>query len=258
MTALRLTVRELEAICRDLDPEGLRRMLTLLEGDERKTARALRRRLMRALMAEEERREAYLKREALVRQLAEEGYGKVAGVDEAGRGPLAGPLVAAAVILPPDSEFPELDDSKRLSEESREELYRAITTAAVAWSVSCVNARVIDRVNVHNAALLAMQRAVARLRPVPDFVLVDGPFAPDFGVPARAIVGGDRLCNPIAAASIIAKVVRDRLMQRLDRRYPGYGFARHKGYPTAEHKAALRRLGPCPLHRLSFKGCALS
>jgi ribonuclease HII len=176
----------------------------------------------------------------------------IAGVDEAGRGPLAGPVFAAAVILDPARPIPGLDDSKRLSQKRREALESAIQERSLAWSVAWASAAEIDAINILQASLLAMTRAVAALDPQPARVLVDGNRAPDFGCPAEAIIGGDGLIPAIGAASILAKVARDRLMCGLDGTYPGYGFAIHKGYPTAAHQAALLRLGPCPEHRRSF------
>ena len=176
----------------------------------------------------------------------------IAGVDEAGRGPLAGPVAAAAVILHPGRPIAGLDDSKRLTPARREALEPEIQGRALAWSVAFASAQEIDRINILQASLLAMRRAVAALDPRPLEVLVDGNRTTEFGCAARAIVGGDGLVPAIAAASILAKVARDRLMARLEHDYPGYGFAGHKGYPTAAHREALVRLGPCPEHRLSF------
>lgn len=176
----------------------------------------------------------------------------IAGVDEAGRGPLAGPVCAAAVILDPARPIPGLDDSKRLSQKRREALESAIQAQSLAWSVAWASAAEIDAINILQASLLAMTRAVAALDPRPGRVLVDGNRTLDCGCPAEAIIGGDGLVPAIGAASILAKVARDRLMRGLDETYPGYGFAIHKGYPTAAHREALRRLGPCPEHRRSF------
>jgi ribonuclease HII len=176
----------------------------------------------------------------------------IAGVDEAGRGPLAGPVCAAAVILDPARPIPGLGDSKQLSPKRREALELAIQSRSLAWSVAWASAAEIDAINILQASLLAMARAVAALERRPDRVLVDGNRAPDCGCPVQTIIGGDALVPAIGAASILAKVARDRLMCRLDLDFPGYGFAAHKGYPTAVHRAALRRLGPCPEHRRSF------
>jgi ribonuclease HII len=174
------------------------------------------------------------------------------GVDEAGRGALAGPVVAGAVIMPAGSDIPGVDDSKKLTPRARQRLAGIIRGQALAWSVGSVGPRTIDRVNILNAALAAMARAIRRLSPRPELALVDGPHAPAIDVPCRPVVGGDRLSFSIACASILAKVHRDGLMVRLGQRYPGYGFGQHKGYPTTAHRRALRELGPSSVHRLSF------
>lgn len=176
----------------------------------------------------------------------------VCGVDEAGRGPLAGPVVAAAVILEPGRPIAGLADSKVLSEARREALFDDIRGKALAWAVGRAEVAEIDALNILQASLLAMQRAVAGLPRAPSQALVDGNRLPELGCPARALVGGDA-CEPcISAASIVAKVTRDREMVALDAVYPGYGLARHKGYPTQAHLAALEALGVTPIHRRSF------
>jgi len=172
------------------------------------------------------------------------------GVDEAGRGPLAGPVVAAAVVLGPP--IAGLADSKQLGAATRERLAAAIRERARAWAVASASVEEIDRLNIRGATLLAMARAVAALAVVPTLVLVDGDALPVLAVPARVVVGGDATVAEISAASILAKVHRDALLVELDGRFPGYGFARHKGYPTRAHVAALRELGPCSEHRRSF------
>lgn len=186
----------------------------------------------------------------------EAGRKVICGVDEAGRGPLAGPVCAAAVVLPRDldleSALPGLDDSKRLTDKKRRELDKAICSVASAWSIALSSEQEIDEINILQATFLAMRRAVEGLAVQPDFILVDGNRAPDFGIPAQTIVGGDGLSASIAAASILAKVYRDDWMIRMDGQYPQYGFAVHKGYGTRRHYAALEELGPCPLHRRSF------
>jgi ribonuclease HII len=181
-----------------------------------------------------------------------EGWVRVAGVDEAGRGPLAGPVVAAAAILPREAELPGVLDSKCLDAAAREALYEVIRDRAIAWAVAVVDVEEIDRVNILRATHAAMSRALAQIEPLPCGALVDGMPVTGLPCPHRAIVDGDALSVSIAAASILAKVTRDRLMVDLDERYPGYGFARHKGYCTPAHFAALRRLGPSPIHRRSF------
>ena len=175
-----------------------------------------------------------------------------AGVDEAGRGPLAGPVSAAAVILDPGRRIVGLDDSKKLTPARRNALDLEIREHALAWSIAWASVEEIDRLNILQASMLAMQRAVAALQVRPTRVLVDGNRCPDVGCEVEAIVGGDGLVSSIGAASILAKVARDRLMCELDLAFPGYGFAGHKGYPTRAHIEALRRLGPCPEHRRSF------
>lgn len=186
------------------------------------------------------------------RELHAQGFGKIAGVDEAGRGPLAGPVVAAAVMLPVGCRLPGLADSKLLTAGERERLFGLIQERSVAAEVGLVDARTVDCLNVLKAAQLAMREAIGKLEPRPDLVLVDGRALPALSLAQRAIVGGDRLCGCIAAASVVAKVVRDRLMAELDEQYPDYGFRRHKGYATRDHLACLRQLGPCPEHRRSF------
>lgn len=186
-----------------------------------------------------------------------DGFHCVAGVDEAGRGPLAGPVVAAAVIFVGEPPVEGIDDSKKLTEGTREELYEALVqSGAICWSIGLIDARVIDRINILQATRRAMELALRRLKPTPDLALVDGlPFR-RFAFKHRAIVGGDGISLSIAAASIIAKVTRDRLMRRLHRRFKGYGFDTNKGYGTPAHLDALRRLGPCPIHRRTFSPMA--
>ncbi len=187
-------------------------------------------------------------------QFKQNGVRILCGTDEAGRGPLAGPVVAAACILP-DGFLPDgLDDSKKLTERRREKLYDIITENAIAWCAAYATPEEIDEHNILEASLLAMRRAIDGLSVKPDFVLVDGNVNRGFQLPAKAIVGGDALSPSIAAASIIAKVTRDRLCADYETLYPQYGFAKHKGYPTPAHKLAVYEHGPCPIHRRSFLG----
>ena len=176
----------------------------------------------------------------------------LAGVDEVGRGPLAGPVVAAAVRLDPACDWSSLRDSKRLAARRREALAGLIRERALGWSIAEASVEEIDRLNIRRASLLAMQRAVAGLRPAPAGVLVDGRDVPELECPATAVVGGDGRIAAIAAAAIIAKVYRDRCIRDLHARYPDYGFDRHMGYPTALHRQRLACHGPCPAHRRSF------
>jgi ribonuclease HII len=180
-----------------------------------------------------------------------QGYRRVAGLDEAGRGCLFGPVCAAAVILAPGRRIKGLADSKTLAPETRERLAGEIRAGAEAWAVGWASADEIDRVNIREASRLAMKRAAEALNPPPDYLLADA-LTVDLALPQQALIKGDARVEAIAAASILAKTARDALMLELDRRYPGYGLARHKGYPTAEHLEALARLGPSPLHRRSF------
>jgi ribonuclease HII len=182
------------------------------------------------------------------------GIARIAGVDEAGRGPLAGPVVAAAVVLPPGTRIAGVDDSKRLAPEERERLFEVIRAQAAAVGVAVVDHLTIDRINILEATRLAMGQALAALEVEPELVLTDYVTVPGLRCPQRNLVDGDRRSASVAAASIIAKVTRDRIMQEADREYPGYGFGRHKGYPTPEHRLALELHGPCALHRRTFAG----
>ena len=180
------------------------------------------------------------------------GKGLIAGIDEVGRGPLFGPVAAAAVILDPETEILYLNDSKKLSESRREALYDEIMEKAVAVGLAMVSAERIDEINILQATYEAMRAAVSKLSPQPDFLLVDAVTIPRLSIPQCPIIKGDAKSRSIAAASIIAKVSRDRLLQQYDALYPGYGLAKNKGYGTAEHIKALKELGPTPLHRRSF------
>ena len=181
-------------------------------------------------------------------------YTRVAGVDEAGRGPLAGPVVAAAVILPAGQIIKGVNDSKKLSPELRERLFADIMAQAVSVGIGMGSPELIDRINILQATRHAMLSAVSELSPQPDFILIDGISTIESPIPQKTVKKGDSLSLSIAAASIIAKVTRDRLMRELDREYPGYGFSGHKGYGSALHLEAIRRLGPSPIHRTTFGG----
>ena len=177
---------------------------------------------------------------------------RVAGVDEAGRGPLAGPVVAAAVVFVDGETIPGIGDSKRLTASRRSRLSLRIRGTAVDWAIGAATAREVDRLNIHNATLLAMRRAVLGLRERIDYVYIDGKFYPDIPNPGESVIRGDQNIPVVSAASILAKVSRDRQMVWLDRIYPQYGFSRHKGYPTRFHRSALETLGPTPEHRMSY------
>jgi len=187
-------------------------------------------------------------------QVRDKGFQDICGVDEVGRGPLAGPVVAAAVILGPDVELEGVDDSKKLSARHREDIFGQIVQLNIPCAVGIIDHETIDRVNILKASLLAMRKAVMDLKRVPEVVLVDGNCGiPNISQPQFAIVGGDRRCKSIAAASIIAKVTRDRIMDRYEALYPSFSFSQHKGYPTPTHLSELREHGPCEIHRRSFR-----
>ena len=189
--------------------------------------------------------------------LRDKGYRAVAGIDEVGRGPLAGPVVAAAVILPSEIELEGLDDSKKLSAHRREELFDEIANLGLPCAVGVIDNHTIDKINILKASLMAMRKALMDLKQAPDFVLVDGNHAvPHVEIPQFAVVGGDSRCRAISAASIVAKVTRDRIMDRYQALYPAFSFSQHKGYPTPVHMDELREHGPCEIHRRSFKPVA--
>ena len=181
-----------------------------------------------------------------------QGYKLVCGIDEAGRGPLAGPVCAAAVILPEHLEIPGLTDSKKLTDKKRRELMPIIKEQAIAWGIGFASHEEIDQINILQATYLAMERALAQLQVKPEFALIDGNRAKDFGLPVKTVVKGDSLSANIAAASVLAKVTRDDLMEAQAVEYPGYGFEVHKGYGTKAHYAALTEKGPSPIHRMTF------
>ena len=252
MSFAKMTIRELAAFLackKELCPEEV----VLLEADQRRGAADL-------LKTYYRRREAQFKEEArLQKMLAEEkklweqGFKAVAGVDEAGRGPLAGPVVAAAVIFKPDIHINGLNDSKQLSAATRERIFEHIILEAEAYGIGSASREEIDQLNIHHATLLAMRRALDRLPLLPDFVLVDGFPISQCPFRQKAIKGGDTLSQSIAAASVLAKVTRDKMMTDLHVYYPRYGFDRNKGYGTLEHRRALFDYGPCPAHRRSFR-----
>lgn len=212
----------------------------LQKWQQRQTAIALERERVRKLYRHEHR-------------LVSSGYSLIAGVDEAGRGPLAGPLVIGAAILPDGCHLENLNDSKKLSAKQRLELYKEIKSVAIASAHIVVGVNEIDKVNIYQATVKGMYAAIAALDPAPQAVLIDAVPLPELPVYSQSLIGGDAVSASIAAASIIAKVERDRMMEELDKQFPGYGFARHKGYGTAEHLKAIRQQGPCAIHRRSFE-----
>ena len=189
---------------------------------------------------------------AIEHSLFEKGMSVVCGVDEAGRGPLAGPVCAAAVILPPDVDIPGLNDSKKLSDKKRRELFPVIKECAIAYGIAFADHHEIDEINILQATYLAMERALSQLKVKPDIALIDGNSAKDFGVPVQTVVHGDSLSASIAAASVLAKVTRDDYMLEMAEKYPQYGFEIHKGYGTKAHYSALQKEGASPIHRMTF------
>ena len=186
------------------------------------------------------------------REYANNGFTCICGIDEAGRGPLAGPVCAAAVILPPNFIIPGLDDSKKLSDKRRRELFPIIKESALAYGIGLADEKEIDEINILQATFLAMERAVSELSIKPDLLLIDGNRKKEFGIPAETVVHGDSRCTSIAAASVLAKVTRDDIMLNMAQEYPGYGFEIHKGYGTKAHYAAITERGPCAIHRMTF------
>lgn len=211
----------------------------------------------RALLKSE--RERLKKLVTFEKRAYERGFKRIAGIDEAGRGPLAGPVVAAVCIIPPDCYFPTINDSKLLTPKQRSSLFEQLTTHdRIVYAYACIEASQIDEINIYQATLLAMKGAVSQLKEKPDYLLVDGLLLTYEGISTEKIIKGDQLSQSIAAASIIAKEVRDRQMREFDRQYPEYGFAQHKGYGTPQHKEALVKYGPSPIHRKTFSPVAES
>lgn len=226
----------------------IKNIIEHLEKDDRKGTQSLIKSANRIIKAYDH----WQKMMVYEHELIGEGYQSIAGVDEVGRGPLAGPVVSASVILNRNVFIPGINDSKKLSKSQRESLYEKIQQNAVAIGISIINADIIDRINILRASLEAMCQAVDKLPAQPDFLLVDGQHCPNINLPMKSIIGGDGLSLSIASASIIAKVTRDRIMDDLDKNYPQYNFSKNKGYPTPDHLSALEKFGPCEIHRKSF------
>jgi len=252
MDLAEMSVLGIRSLIDSLDEGVPEELLLSMEADSRVQVRELAGRTRRRAEAEQQQQAQQQRMLALEHKYHGKGLRLVAGVDEAGRGPLAGPVVAAAVVFEPGGELPRARDSKSISEHNRETIFQQIHGCALAVGVGVADYHEIDRINIHNASILAMYRAVEQLPVSPEAVLVDGKMVLKMDLPQEAVVGGDRKCLSIAAASIVAKVTRDRMMAEFDSRYPGYGFAQHKGYPTADHVRAIRELGPCPIHRRTF------
>lgn len=244
---------ELKAIGSE-DAEGLKQFIERFAADERSGAKALvaqAEKKQRALEAERLRSEKML---AFEKKYRAEGYHNICGIDEVGRGPLAGPVVTCAVILPPDVQILYLNDSKQVSAKKREELYDIIIENAVAYGIGISTEQRIDEINILQATYAAMRMSIENLSVQPDILLVDAVKIPEVNIRQVPIIKGDTLSASIAAASIVAKVTRDRLMQKYDELYPGYDFGSNVGYGSAKHIEALKSLGPCPIHRRSFIG----
>lgn len=247
MDLAKMTIKEMEKVFQQ--PTLPAEFLAACRADGRQAAA----RLVRRYEKEQQERQRVERLYHYEYACQEQGMEYIAGVDEAGRGPLAGPVVVAAVILPLGLFLPRLNDSKKLSPKVRDALYDQIRDQAIAVGTAIIDEKTIDRINIYQATINGMYDAVFSLQPQPQKVLIDAVHLDRLPMPSLSIIKGDAKSASIAAASIIAKVTRDRLMDAYDKEYPVYGFARHKGYGTAEHVAAIRRYGPCPLHRQSFE-----
>ncbi len=247
----KLSISKIREIVESTDPDDT--IIELLSSDTRAGVRALVRKLENRKRRTEFAIERHRELCEIENELRIDGKKLIAGVDEAGRGPLAGPVVAAAAILPEDACLLGLDDSKKLTAKKREELFVNITAVAVAWGIGMVDNEEIDEIGILKAAMKAMRIALKNMKVTPDIALVDGNYSPGLNCKERMVVDGDARCLSVAAASVIAKVTRDRIMVDMDTVFPGYGFVRHKGYGSDEHVKALQKLGPCDIHRFSFK-----
>ncbi|MCE5248856.1 ribonuclease HII [bacterium] len=246
----RMSISRIRALLEETTPDDT--VIDALSSDKRAGVRALARKIENERSRKNNLRAKHERLLAIERSLMAEGKKLIAGVDEAGRGPLAGPVVAGAVILPDGVCLLGLDDSKKMTAKHREEMFERITSQAVAWGIGMAENDEIDEIGILEATMKAMRIAVENLHVRPDIVIVDGNRAPGLPCEERAVVDGDALSLSVAAASVIAKVSRDRIMADMDGMFPGYGFARHKGYGCSSHIEAIRRLGPCDIHRFSF------
>lgn len=249
MKIKKMSLKKLQSLIAEMGPEIYPEVIRTLGADPRGGAQKLVKYCQARLEEWERERERIARMYSYERQLWAMGYKMVAGLDEVGRGPLAGPVVAAAVILPSELVLPGIDDAKRLSPRRRQELYQLVRENAISVGVGMVHPDGIDEANVMLATYKALIKAVNNLSVAPDYLLIDGLHLPNVTQPQAPVVGGDTQSCSIAAASIVAKVLRDEYMIEMDRQYPEYGFANHKGYGTAEHRAALEKYGPCPIHR---------
>jgi ribonuclease HII len=250
--AARMKIKEIELLVKELDAETA---LKKLYGIREETGMSLDKLIAKYLKKKEaidKERARYDRMCVYEKDAYKKGINLVAGVDEAGRGPLAGPVVAAAVILPQDIFIEGLNDSKKLSHEKRERLYDIITNNSLAYGIGMADEKCIDEVNILNATIKAMEDAINKLSPLPELLLIDAVKLKNVSIRQLNIIGGDGLSVSIAAASVLAKVTRDRLIGEMDNKYPDYGFANHKGYGTKDHIEAIKKFGICPIHRVSF------
>lgn len=253
MNLKELSIKEIKAELAEMELTAVsEELITELAEDSRKGVQKLARKYKRKKERAAQEKERFRKMQKFEKELFANDYQLIGGVDEAGRGPLAGPVAAAVVILPQEIFIPGLNDSKKLSEKKREELFSVIQEQAIDLGVGIINSTRIDEINILNANYEAMQEAIADLEKTPDYLLVDGEEIPEIDIEQEKVVDGDARSISIAAASIIAKVTRDRMLVEYAKEYPEYGFAGHKGYGTAEHIAALKEHGPCEIHRYSF------
>jgi ribonuclease HII len=252
MNLTELTIKEIKAKVEQLDQVSAD-LIEQLKQDSRKGVQQIATRVVKRKKRKRAAQEKYQRMQFYETKKRDEGYQLICGIDEAGRGPLAGPVVAGAVILSSDTYIPGIDDSKKLSEAKREELFDIIHTKAQAVGVGIVEQERIDEINILEATYQAMKEAISDLGLLPDYLLVDAENIPEVGIPQAGIEEGDAKSVSIAAASIIAKVTRDRMLEKYDEEYPEYGFASHKGYGTKQHRQALEEFGPCAIHRKSYK-----
>ncbi|SJZ63668.1 ribonuclease HII [Selenihalanaerobacter shriftii] len=248
-----LSIKEIKSELKEMELEAVSEELIMeLESDSRKGVQKLAKQYRRKKQRASEERIRFHKMQEIENSCYAKGYKLIGGIDEAGRGPLAGPVAASVVILPKKIYIPGLNDSKQLSESKREELFDIIKEEAIDYGVGIIDSNRIDEINILNANYEAMKQAIAKLEKTPDYLLVDGEEIPNLDIDQKKIIDGDARSISIAAASILAKVTRDRMLVEYDQEYPEYGFAGHKGYGTAEHIAALNEHGPCKIHRYTF------
>lgn len=251
---MKQSIKEIDGLLKSVEIEHLAENLLQYKEDERSGVMKLVQKYERKLQKHQDLIDKFKRMNRYERELGLEGYQCIAGIDEVGRGPLAGPVVSAVVILPKDEVILGLDDSKKLSEKKREELYEIILEKAIDYSIGIVDVATIDSINILQATYESMRQALSKLKEQPDGLLVDAVTIPEVTISQLPIIGGDGKSNSIAAASIVAKVTRDRMMKDYDELFPEYKFASNKGYGSTDHVKALKEIGPCPLHRRTFIG----